>query len=116
QIAAVSGLDPATQADEAIAWTETTLQNGFDLLTARGANVVWTQPQQPTTEGPFSVAMGQVESADEAVRSVTDDAARQGDVDALVASLTENQRAAGAAGPKVLVVGDSMARTMGYGL
>ena len=103
----------------ATAWVRARLATGIDILAARGATIVWGQNAGATIEDavraandPFLLAMTDLTSS----RS---DTRRLGAIDDVTKTIADLElyapRDAGAL-PRVLVVGDSVSRTIGYGL
>ena len=100
------------------AWTEGTLRAGFDLLAARGAPIVWTPGQfafddvAELTTNAFFGAMAQIvaDRPDLRRHDFADDVAP------VLADLRSYRRRAAGDVPRVMVVGDSSSRTVGYGL
>jgi hypothetical protein len=116
EIAALSGVDDLAGQ---IGWTADVLDAGFDLLSARGATVVWSQDRlADEAEGvrrsaePFYPAMLRILSARADTRRVGVGRA----LDDLLTDLRLYQRADASSAPRVMVVGDSTARAVGYGL
>lgn len=117
EIEALSGSpDLAARID----WTASVLGAGFDLLTSRGATVVWSQDPVDMTDGlrrtseAFYPAMQRLTSdrVDARRREVIGR-----DLDPLLADLVRHRRTDTAGDVlRVMVVGDSTARTIGYGL
>ena len=118
---------------ELAAAAEELLGSGLDLLTSRDAPVLWAQPGASFGVGlqrstrPFDQAMAALEATRDDLRQILGgrlpDAAEvsaEEYVDtgaaALLADLSLYQRAARDRLPHVLVVGDSQARSLGYGL
>src|SRR5690606_24284612 len=107
------------------------LDSGLDLLTARGANVVWgTNPErlldpESRREMPFRVAMRSLLQSRSDLRPTQyipevppdPDAAYLSRATAIVReALQVHRRRAAGDKPRVMVVGDSQARSVGYGL
>jgi len=128
RVSGISSTDP-----EAItAWTEAVLGNGFGLLNAKGAPVAMARLPLTIAQSiqmakdPFLVASQHLPKVDVAVRQVIDvevppdgdfstDAFASVAIEAILRSLQLYQRAPIEL-PRVMVVGDSAARTFGYGL
>lgn len=114
ELARLAGTDdPVAQAD----WLRRILPAGLDLLTRRGASIVWSY--EPITvqnvsvqSRPFFQAMDLL-TVDSGVLRLQDNS---GDVDQTLAELSALRRPANQDLPRVLVVGDSSSRTFGYGL
>ena len=126
---ALVGLEPAAEVERAAA----ILGAGLDLLGARGAPTIWARPGAGTDEllarsqrllhqtmpslrlerdDLFEVAVGRI--PDPAVVGVAEYVHRS--VDAVLGDLALYQRSDRADLPRVLVVGDSQALSLGYGL
>jgi len=133
QIEELSGLDPTADPAAAAVWVESVLEPGLELLTADDATAVWARLPQTMVEAlqgindPFTVAMTHLPKVNKQFRQildlefpqdmdVTSDAFVAPAVEALLRSLELYQRADTGSGPKVMIVGDSAARTVGYGL
>ena len=109
---------PAIGDEGTIDWARRALAAGFDRLSAQGATVVWGQQPLGIEEAvanandPFIVAARDVTSdrLDVRRRGVMDD------VEDAAADLVLYARRADDAGTRMLVVGDSVSRTFGYGL
>ncbi|MEZ5245184.1 MAG: acyltransferase family protein [Acidimicrobiales bacterium] len=100
-------------------WVRAQLAPGFDILTSKGATVVWGQGEASTIEDgiraardPFFVAMNDLTSNRSDMRrmGVVQDATKT------IADLELYARRDEGTLPRVLVVGDSVSRTIGYGL
>ena len=101
------------------AWIASQLEAGFQILTSRGARVAWGVATLPTGEAvlrrsrnPFWAAMNDVAVADPNVRSLRGTSWYDGILDDLRAF----QRPSDDNRTRVMVVGDSVSRTIGYGL
>jgi peptidoglycan/LPS O-acetylase OafA/YrhL len=100
-------------------WALEVLGAGVDLLAAEGATVVWARaPVDVATtvaqqSDPFHRALGQLAVSRPEVRTLQ---VPRTDAAELVADLRPYQRRSADGIPRVLVVGDSVARTVGYGL
>lgn len=118
---------------ELAAAAEELLGAGLDLLTARDAPVLWAQPggsfgvRMQRSTRPFDQAMAALGATRDDLRQILGgrlpDPAEVGAEEyvdagaaALLADLSLYQRAAHDRLPHVLVVGDSQARSLGYGL
>jgi hypothetical protein len=122
----VSSWDPAVLASlagtddraEQTAWASETLDNGLDLLTANGAQVVWNQDAVDIADAlkrdndPFHRAMQGLSGSRSDLRRLQS----VQDLDAVQQALRLYQRRDPGELPRVLVVGDSTSRTLGYGL
>ncbi len=121
-----SGSDPVSVAAEI-------LDAGLDLLTANGAPVLWATPggnfgdDLRRSAGPFAQAMGTLEQNRTDLHHVlggrlpdpaTMSAQRYADIAAaaLVSDASLYQRVERGNLPRVLILGDSQARSLGYGL
>jgi hypothetical protein len=105
--------DLVTQVD----WAIESLSAGFNLLTANGATVVWNHEPGDATNmlrensDPFLVAAEQLTVRRRDVRE-----ARSADVGELLTILELFERQQVEDRPRILLVGDSVSRTVGYGL
>ncbi|MBK6510337.1 MAG: acyltransferase [Haliea sp.] len=133
EIAKFSGIDPASDHIAATAWTESTLRGGLGLLFAQGAPVVWARiPSSGEEElllmtDPFINAMNLLLKEDMRIRHILLDELRA-EIDpasdsfapaalaVVLDSLELYRRPDPGSLPRVMVVGDSVARTFGYGL
>jgi peptidoglycan/LPS O-acetylase OafA/YrhL/lysophospholipase L1-like esterase len=123
----------AVPSEELAGWTADLLGNGLDLLAADGAPVVWAV--MPTDFGtalrrqaePFNLAMTglattrgdlrRVIGTELATDAVTGASLEPGEAaEVLLADLELYRRRGAGASTRVLVVGDSVALTLGYGL
>jgi peptidoglycan/LPS O-acetylase OafA/YrhL len=133
EIAKFSGTDPASDHIAATAWTESTLRGGLGLLFARGAPVIWARMPGSVEEeirsvnDPFIIAMNLLLKEDMRVRQIqptefpsdiapASDSFAQAALAVVLDSLELYRRPDSGSLPRVLVVGDSVARTFGYGL
>jgi peptidoglycan/LPS O-acetylase OafA/YrhL len=115
EIATRSGIDDGAGLT---AWSRAALSEGFDLLNAAGATIVWGQGPADMAAAvraetdPFTLALRDLSSSRIDVRrlGVVDDLRKLEDDLALYA------RRADADLLRVLVIGDSVSRTIGYGL
>ena len=104
--------------EEQMAFTTEVLGSGFDLLTSGGATVVWDQAPSDLADGirrrsdPFHQSMVSLtsERSDTRPLRVTSQPASE-----LVADLALYQRSDLGDVPRVLFIGDSVSRTLGYG-
>ncbi len=116
----IAALSRASALGPQTAWTEAALNAGFDLLAARGATIVWSQdPLADMAEAvqqsraPFYPAILRVtsERGDTYRRDVIGQATGP-----LLDDLSLHHRPDTNGKTVVMVVGDSVARTMSYGL
>lgn len=97
-------------------WVEFSLNQGLDRLTADGATVVWGRDLLPGffdgADDPFLQAMNNVAAVRPDVRVLT------GAVDGskLLDEIENYARTANDDADRVLIIGDSVSRTIGYGL
>lgn len=128
-----SDTGPASDHTEALAWTESALRGGLGLLSAQGAPVIWARMPTSVEEelrspyDPFNIAMNQLLKEDMSIRQILQtefpagidpesDAFAQAALDPVLESLELYRRPDPGSLPRVMVVGDSVARTFGYGL
>ncbi len=133
QIEALSGLDATMDPQAVESWTTTVLRTGFALLTTNGAPVGTMRlpdtfaDQVKKASDPFTVAVtssaklspdvreipnyGLGVAVDGLTQAYVDDAA-----DVVLRGAELYRRKNDSEAPKVLVVGDSTARTLGFGL
>ena len=133
QIDALSGLDPASTPEAKAEWAAEVLGEGVSILGARGAPVVWGEPaktfgeQYQNQTDPLHIAVGTLIASNENFRQILgieyptgmDTASPEyADrvTDVIVENLRRQQRDPTSSARKVMVVGDSVARTVGYGL
>ena len=107
------------QGEARLRWTTEQLQRGIDVLSARGARVAWSVATLPGDQAllrragnPFWEAMNRVAVADPDVRQLQG----TGWYEDLIEDLSAFQRPDDPDRTRVLVVGDSVSRTIGYGL
>jgi peptidoglycan/LPS O-acetylase OafA/YrhL len=96
-------------------WVAVTLNQGLDLLTVDGATVVWGREYPRFSEAgedPFLQAMNNVAAVRPDVRLLT--AAADGNE--LLEEIENYARTANDDADRVLIIGDSVSRTIGYGL
>ncbi len=132
QIEKLSELSMANDPAAVTAWTSSTLDGGFDILTSTGATLMTAQlPLSSTGEvtdpdGPFNLAMDQLVQADSAIQRISTPPppagmARVGEpYEQFVTSHLEPRLALAAVervskGPRILIVGDSLAANIGWG-
>ncbi len=119
--------------EDRVAVAAEALGAGFDLLTSRGAPILWAAPGGTFVENlarsgqPFAVAMGQLEQARVDLHhvlggrlpvrseSVEDDYVERAAA-TLIADASLYQRTDRGHLPRVMILGDSQARSLGYGL
>ena len=125
---------PGLEGDGLTDWTASVLGNGISLLGANNATVVWDSMidddfavRARRARSPFHLAMGRMVGTRRNLRTAqklvrTEDAEpgsltyRPPRTKELLEDLALYARAPGRGATRVLVVGDSVARTMGYGL
>lgn len=129
ELARLSGLGP----DDLTGFAQKVLADGFDRLSANGARILFAAPGASfpvdfaRSVRPFHVAMGVLESQRTDLRHVLGGRLPEGDVvpreefveDSASALLTDAalyQRTEDRSGTRVMIVGDSQARSLGYGL
>jgi peptidoglycan/LPS O-acetylase OafA/YrhL len=99
-------------------WARSALGRGFDELTAGGATVLWSPGPYELGEAlrlrhePFFLAVDRLLTERPDMRRVETGTVRLADL----RTYLDLQREASDGAPRVLVVGDSSARTVGYGL
>lgn len=130
--ATLAGLAPA-EPTATVEWAQGVLDRGMGILSARGAPVVWGEPSQSfeqefrNANDPFHLAIAALLKDNQNVRQilgieyptgldVTSEAYVDGAVEVILENLRRQQRDPAGAALKVLVVGDSVARTFGFGL
>jgi peptidoglycan/LPS O-acetylase OafA/YrhL len=117
ELATLAGSDDL---DATTAFARQALDAGFDLLTEGGALVVWTSSQPGDISAALRNRDGPFFRAAQALTSARIDARRAHhlavDPEVTVSELRLLRPRGGGDAPRVLVVGDSTARTLGYGL
>jgi peptidoglycan/LPS O-acetylase OafA/YrhL len=108
--------DPGTQT----AWTRATMGAGFDLLSAKGATIVWSQDPVADMAAALRREREPFYAALQAITSERTDTYRRDVIGQatgpLLTDLREHRRIPADDKPVLMVVGDSVARTMGFGL
>lgn len=100
------------------AWTGATMKSGIDVLTAQGARVLWARSPMDMAfalgqdRNPFLLGMLDATAA----RSIVTRLGTVGDPAGLEEILANTPRSTDGTLPRILVVGDSVSRTTGYGL
>ena len=99
-------------------WIASRLTPGFDLLTSRGARVVWARATLPADQAilrrssnPFWLAMHELATTQPDVREVSSTG-----TPTLLRDLRTFRRPSATDQTRVLVLGDSVSKTIGYGL
>ena len=116
----ISRLSGAANVAAQTTWATATLNAGFDLLTKEGATIVWGEDPpasfaaaQRHNNAPYYLAMQRItsERSDVRRRAVLGRA-----IGPLLDDLRLYRRRDANAATRIMVVGDSVAQTMGYGL